>query len=138
MNQFNLFGEKKDGKLQFNNIESLKRWINNMEEGEKIVAKFNISKYYKSERQLRMVYGCFRTIMEKTGYTLEEVKFMIKKDQGICALHEIQGETVFFCKSLSDFTKTEINDFILRMDMWSIKNLDLPLLNYEDKQFLKS
>lgn len=135
--QINLYGKKVNGKLKINNKEALDQWIKNLDEGDEIVVKFNQQKDYKTNRQLRLCYSCFRSIMDKTGYTLEEVKFLVKRNQGICAYHTIEGDEILFCKSISDFTKEELSNFIIRMDMWSREKLDNPLLTNEDKSFLK-
>lgn len=138
MEQFNIYGQKLNGKLEFNNKDQLKRWIDGLNEGDHVVAKFNTQEGYKSFRQVRLCYACLRSIMDKTGHSLEEVKYLMKKYQGLCAHHIIEGENIVFCKSISDFTKAELSDFILKMDIWSSEHLSHPLLNFEEKQFVKN
>lgn len=138
MTQFNLYGSIQDGKLILSNRQSLDQWIKTLPEGENLVVKFNVSKNYKSLRQLRLIYAMFRDLSKKLGYSVEEVKTLMKMYQGLCACSKINGEDVHFCKSLSDMDKKEISTFITDINQWSIVNLNHELLTYEDLQFLKS
>lgn len=136
--QINLYGKVKNKKVEFTNKEALTYWLNSLEEGEEIVAKFNIQKSYKSVRQLRLLYACLRELAAHTGHDVEELKLILKVKAGLCYHHNIEGEDITACKSISDFSKKELCQFIEFIDMWSMKTLDLPLLTHEDKQFLKS
>lgn len=138
--QINLYGKynKKTNKIEFSNPQSIKDWTKNLEDGEDIVVKFNISREYKTFRQVRLAYSCLRKLSQDLGYTVEECKMLMKLNQGLCASHEIEGTSITFCKSISEMTKKELSDFIMNMDIWSIKTLGYPILSNDDKIFLKS
>lgn len=136
--QINLYAKKIGGKLEYSNKEILKQWVDNLPDGEDIIVKFNISRSYKSNRQLRLAYACFRAISDKLGYTVEEIKGLVKLQQGLCACSKIEGEDVHFCKSMADMTKKELSDFISKMDIWASKTLNMKLLTNEDINFLNN
>lgn len=136
-NQINIYGKKQVGKLELSNKEALLHWIKNLPDGEDIVIKFNISKSYKTLRQLRLVYSMFRTLSDKLGYSVEEIKTLMKIQQGLCAESEIEGQKLSFCKSLSDMSKIELSDFISKIDIWSFQRLGIKLLTNEDIIFLE-
>jgi len=137
-NQINIYCKKTNGKLEYFNKHILKEWIDNLLEGEDIVIKFNISKQYKSSRQLRLLYACFRQIAYHTGQGVEDIKLILKLKAGLCFSHTIEGENITVCKSLSDFTKLEVSELIQFTNQWSISTLNLPLLTNEDIHFLNS
>lgn len=137
MDQINLYGKVKSGKIEFGNKEVLNQWIRTLNEGDHIVAKFNISRNYKSTRQLRLLYHCFRELSSKLGYEVEEIKVMMKLKAGLCFSHNIEGQDVTVCKSISDFTKVQLSEFVEFIDKWSSESLNFPLLTYEDIKFLK-
>lgn len=58
--------------------------------------------------------------------------------QGYCQSHNIEEKEITDCKSLSEFSKKEMSDFIVKMDIWSVKHLNHPLLNNDDLHFLKN
>lgn len=138
MTQFNLYGKVQAGKLEYTNKEALKEWMKTLPEGEDLVIKFNIAKSYKSNRQLRLLYACFRQIAYQTGESVENIKLILKLKAGLCFSHTIEGEDITTCKSISDFTKVEVSEFIQFTNEWSIGTLNLPLLTAEDKEFLKT
>lgn len=136
MSQLNLYCRKIDGKLEFSDKLAYKQWIRNIPEGEDIVVKFNISKSYKSVRQLRLVYLCFRVLSDNLGYTVEEIKGLMKLEQGLSASSIIEGKEVHFIKSLADMTKTELSQFIEKMDIWGFQTLGIKMLSNDDIKFL--
>lgn len=138
MNQVNIFGTIKEGKLVLDNRGLIEDWVKIQGSGDRVVMRLTNEKDYHSIRQLRLLYKCFREISDNTGYTVEEVKLMLKMHLGLCYVHSIEGKELTVCKSISDLSKREISDFIAKTDIWSNKNLSLPLLNDDDIKFLKT
>lgn len=134
--QINLYGTKKNGKLETRNRLALDKWIDYLSEGEEVVIKIRKQKDYKTFRQVRLCYACLRSISDLTGHTVEEVKVLMKMKQGLCFSHVIEGTDVSVCKSISEMTKIELSDFIMKMDQWSTEIFNHPLLTSEDKSFL--
>lgn len=136
--ELNLFGKVIDGKLTITNRHDLDEWIKRSPEGDDIVIKFRNQKNFKSNRQLRLIYHEFRELSSHLGYTVEEIKTMLKIKFGLCYVHEIEDEQVVNCKSISDFSKKELSEFIVSIHEWSEKTLGFPLLKYDDLKFLKN
>ncbi len=137
--QINLYAKVlPGGKLNFTNKEALTGWLKTLPEGEEIVVKFNLQKSYKTFRQVRLLYSCLREISDHTGHDVEELKLILKLKAGLCFSHQIENEDITVCKSISDFTKKELCNFIEFVDRWATKTLDLPLLTNEDLNFLKT
>lgn len=134
--QINLYGVKEKGKLVIRNRQALDYWLDHLSDGDDIVVKLRRQKDYKTFRQVRLCYACLRSISDKTGHSIEEVKVLMKIKQGLCFSHNIEGTDVSICKSISEMTKAELSDFIMKMDQWSTELFNHPLLTYEDKTFL--
>lgn len=137
-NQINIYCKKVGGRLEYYNKHALKEWISNLTEGEDIVIKFNVSKNFKSTKQLRLVYACFRELSDKLGYSVEEIKTLMKLNQGLCGHSVIEGEEIHFCKSIADLSRKELSDFISKMDIWASKTLNMKLLTNDDINFLNN
>lgn len=133
-----IYSKIKNGKLDFNNPVDYKQWLKTTEEGDDVLVTFELLKDSKTLQQLRLTYLLFREISSHTGYTVSEVKTLIKIEQGLCGVHTIQGKEVTFCKSLSEFNKKELSEFIIKMDRWANLTLDLKLLSFNDIEFLKN
>lgn len=138
MSQLNIYGEILDKKVKIYNRELIDKWSESLKEGEKIVIKFNVSSEYKSERQLRLIYHEFRQISNHTGYTIDEVKLMLKIKAGLFFSAKIEEKDITVCKSISDMTIKQLSEFIEFTDRWSTQTLSLPLLTADDINFLKN
>lgn len=133
----NLFGKIVKGKLELNNKGALVEWLKNQTENSDIVVKVRNQDEYYTQRQLRLLYREFREISHHTGYTVEEVKTMLKMHCGLCYVHTIETKEITQCKSISDLNKKEISNLIEQTDIWAFQRLGMKLLNSEDLQFLK-
>lgn len=138
MSELNLYGKIKDGEIKLENTYALKQWAKTLEEGSDIVVKFRNQANYKTVRQLRLLYLCFRKLSAHLGYPVNDIKLMMKIKAGICWTHNIDGREITECKSISDFTKRELSEFVESIDTWASMELNFPLLSYEDKNFLKT
>lgn len=134
--QLNLYAKKVNGKIQWSNRDAMDKWLSYVEEGEDLVVKFKRQKDYKTFRQVRLCYACFRSLSDLTGHSIEDIKVLMKIKQGLCFAHTIEGVDISVCKSISEMTKAEISDFIMKMDIWSTELFNHPLLTNEDKSFL--
>lgn len=132
-----MYGRIKNGKIVLDNKEALRYWTSQLDEGDDVLVTFQAVKDAKSLRQLKLVYGCLRVISDHTGYTVEEAKMLVKMHQGLCGESTIEGKQIYFCKSLSDFSKKELSEFIVKMNDWAAINLQLNLLSFDDLKFLK-
>lgn len=132
-----LYLRKQGDNLIWSNKAALKKWIRNLPEGEDVLVTYTSSKDLKTLAQLRMIYRSFRLISSYTGQPLTDVKLMMKLRSGHCFTHNIEGREITECKSLSDFTKTEISDFIQFINNWCLQTLEFATLTEEDINFLR-
>lgn len=137
MDQLNLYSKVNKGKLEIENKHQLDEWLKTIPDGENVVIKFNISKNFKTQKQLRLLYLCFRQIAYHTGQSVQDIKLILKLKAGLCFSHTIENEEITICKSISDFSKKEVSEFIQFTNEWSIQTLNLPVLTLEDIEFLK-
>ena len=132
------FGNIKNGKVSVESKQALDYYISNLKEGDDLIINLQLVSEVKSLRQLRLAYLCFRKISEHTGYSVNESKMLAKMHQGLCSEATIEVKNIFFCKSLSEMSKKELSDFIMKMDNWAAKDLSINLLEFEDVKFLKN
>lgn len=136
--ELNLFGIIQRGKLIISNREQINEWVKTLPEGSDIIIKFRNQDEYVSNRQLRLIYSLFRVIGDKLGYGIEDIKTILKMRFGHCYTHNLEGSDITICKSLSEFNKKEMSDFIMKIDQWTTEELQINLLNFDDISFLKS
>lgn len=136
--ELNLFAKIKDGKLEISYKDSYNNWLRTCKEGDDIIIKFRNQKNYYSNRQLRLIYHQFRELSIHLGYSVEDIKTMLKIKFGYCYTATVEGQEITNCKSISDFDRKELSEFIVAIHEWAQRTLDFPLLKYEDLKFLKN
>lgn len=132
-----LYAEKIDGALKITNKAALEQWLKLLEEGEEIEIDLTPVNDSKTLRQLKLCYHCLREISDSTGYSVEEVKLIMKIKAGLCFHHEIDDKQITQCKSIGKMTKKELSKFVEFMDLWASQTLSIALLSYDDIKFLR-
>tara|TARA_R110001592_G_scaffold315323_2_gene591301 strand:+ start:89726 stop:90112 length:387 start_codon:yes stop_codon:yes gene_type:complete len=113
MSKQNFFSNlvKKDGKLQ-HNIKAREtiynKFVDSLPEGAKVEMFVSVSGPKGSNAQLAKVYVMLRELAAEIGYSLEEMKLIIKRKSGLCFNKDGQE----YCKSFGDCDKTEMNSVI--------------------------
>ena len=113
MSKQNFFSNlvKKDGKLQ-HNIKAREtiynKFVDSLPEGAKVEMFVSVSGPKGSNAQLAKVYVMLRELASEIGYSLEEMKLIIKRKSGLCFNKDGQE----YCKSFGDCDKTEMNSVI--------------------------
>ena len=103
---------KKDGKLTYLEPKeqlAYKMFVDKLEEGQIVDMYIDLASADHSKAQLAKVHACIRELAKETGYTFEEMKWVVKKQSGLC----IESEGVFECKSFADCSKDELGFAIL-------------------------
>jgi len=103
---------KKDGKLVYideQNKLAYKLFLDKIPEGQLVQMYIDLADVDHSRAQLAKVHACIRELAKETGYTFEEMKWVVKKQSGLC----IESEGVFECKSFADCSKDELGFAIL-------------------------
>ena len=88
---------KKDGKLVFAHPQdklAYEIFLEKIPEGQKVDMYLDLIGVDHSKAQLAKVHACIRELAKETGYTFEEMKWVVKKQSGLC----MESEGVFECK----------------------------------------
>lgn len=62
--------------------------------------------------QLRKVHSMIDEIASHTGYTVSEVKLLVKEQAGLCMSREKEGKEYFLCRSFGDCDKLQLSNAI--------------------------
>jgi hypothetical protein len=127
----------KNGKIVISNPVQYENWVKNQNPGDDVLIEYQLLKDRKTLQQLKLIHHCLREISSVTGYTVDEVKILMKMKYGICFIYKIDNKDVTHCKSLGDLSKKELSNFIIWINDWAGENLNLKLLSYDDIQFIK-
>jgi len=113
MSKQNFFSNlvKRDGKLQ-HSIKAREtiydKFVDSLPEGSKVEMFVSVSGPKGSNAQLAKVYVMLRELAAEIGYSLEEMKLIIKRKSGLCFNRDGQE----YCKSFADCDKDEMNAVI--------------------------
>lgn len=95
----------------------------------------------KTDPQMRYIHVIFQEIEKHTGMDREDLKIVLKDRYGIKEimsdregneLCDDNGELMYVTKSLRDYTKAEMTEFIDRVIRWAREFIDLVLPDPED------
>lgn len=98
---------KSDGKLVYINENtkiSYQLFLDKLQEGQEIEVFMGLTSDTGSLAQLAKVHACIRELAKESGYTFEEMKFIVKQHSGLC----YDGGGAEYCKSFKDCSKDEL------------------------------
>lgn len=98
---------KNNGKLVYINEStkiSYQLFLDKLQEGQEIEVFMGLTSDTGSLAQLAKVHACIRELAKESGYTFEEMKFIVKKHSGLC----YDGGGAEYCKSFKDCSKEEL------------------------------
>lgn len=98
---------KTNGKLVYINENtkiSYQLFLDKLEEGQEVEVFMGLTSDSGSLAQLAKVHACIRELAKESGYTFEEMKFIVKKHSGLC----YDGGGAEYCKSFKDCSKDEL------------------------------
>jgi hypothetical protein len=98
---------KIDGKLVHINENtkiSYQLFLDKLQEGQEVEVFMGLTSDNGSLAQLAKVHACIRELAKESGYTFEEMKFIVKKHSGLC----YDGGGAEYCKSFKDCSKDEL------------------------------
>jgi hypothetical protein len=98
---------KNNGKLVHLNENtkiSYQLFIDKIQEGQEIEVFMGLISDSGSLAQLAKVHACIRELAKESGYTFDEMKFIVKKHSGLC----YDGGGAEYCKSFKDCSKDEL------------------------------
>ena len=98
---------KTNGKLVHINENtkiSYQLFLDKLQEGQEVEVFMGLTSDTGSLAQLAKVHACIRELAKESGYTFEEMKFIVKKHSGLC----YDGGGAEYCKSFKDCSKDEL------------------------------
>lgn len=98
---------KSDGKLVYINENtkiSYQLFLDKLQEGQEVEVFMGLTSDTGSLAQLAKVHACIRELAKESGYTFEEMKFIVKQHSGLC----YDGGGAEYCKSFKDCSKDEL------------------------------
>ena len=113
MSKQNFFSNliKKDGKLK-HGIKAKEtiynKFVDNLPEGSKVEVFYSVSGPKGSNAQIAKIYVMLRELANEIGYSLEEMKLIVKRKSGLCFNRDEQE----YCKSFGECDKDELSSVI--------------------------
>ena len=98
---------KKNGNLVHINEStkiSYQLFLDKLQEGQEVEVFMGLTSDNGSLAQLPKVHACIRELAKESGYTFDEMKFIIKQHSGLC----YDGGGAEYCKSFKDCSKEEL------------------------------
>jgi S-adenosylmethionine:tRNA-ribosyltransferase-isomerase (queuine synthetase) len=98
---------KKNGNLVHINEStkiSYQLFLDKLQEGQEVEVFMGLTSDNGSLAQLAKVHACIRELAKESGYTFDEMKFIVKKHSGLC----YDGGGAEYCKSFKECSKDEL------------------------------
>jgi S-adenosylmethionine:tRNA-ribosyltransferase-isomerase (queuine synthetase) len=98
---------KKNGNLVHINEStkiSYQLFLDKLQEGQEVEVFMGLTSDNGSLAQLAKVHACIRELAKESGYTFDEMKFIVKKHSGLC----YDGSGAEYCKSFKECSKDEL------------------------------
>lgn len=98
---------KKNGNLVHINEStkiSYQLFLDKLQEGQEVEVFMGLTSDNGSLAQLAKVHACIRELAKESGYTFDEMKFIVKKHSGLC----YDGGGAEYCKSFKECSKEEL------------------------------
>ena len=98
---------KKNGNLVHINEStkiSYQLFLDKLQEGQEVEVFMGLTSDNGSLAQLAKVHACIRELAKESGYTFDEMKFIVKQHSGLC----YDGGGAEYCKSFKDCSKEEL------------------------------
>ena len=83
---------------------SYQLFLDKLQEGQEVEVFMGLTSDNGSLAQLAKVHACIRELAKESGYTFDEMKFIIKQHSGLC----YDGGGAEYCKSFKDCSKEEL------------------------------
>jgi S-adenosylmethionine:tRNA-ribosyltransferase-isomerase (queuine synthetase) len=98
---------KKNGNLVHINEStkiSYQLFLDKLQEGQEVEVFMGLTSDNGSLAQLAKVHACIRELAKESGYTFDEMKFIVKQHSGLC----YDGGGAEYCKSFKECSKDEL------------------------------
>ena len=98
---------KKNGNLVHINEStkiSYQLFLDKLQDGQEVEVFMGLTSDNGSLAQLAKIHACIRELAKESGYTFDEMKFIVKKHSGLC----YDGGGAEYCKSFKECSKEEL------------------------------
>jgi S-adenosylmethionine:tRNA-ribosyltransferase-isomerase (queuine synthetase) len=98
---------KKNGNLVHINEStkiSYQLFLDKLQDGQEVEVFMGLTSDNGSLAQLAKIHACIRELAKESGYTFDEMKFIVKKHSGLC----YDGGGAEYCKSFKECSKDEL------------------------------
>ena len=98
---------KKNGNLVHINEStkiSYQLFLDKLQEDQEVEVFMGLTSDNGSLAQLAKIHACIRELAKESGYTFDEMKFIVKKHSGLC----YDGGGAEYCKSFKECSKEEL------------------------------
>jgi hypothetical protein len=98
---------KKNGNLVHINEStkiSYQLFLDKLQEGQEVEVFMGLTSDNGSLAQLAKIHACIRELAKESGYTFDEMKFIVKQHSGLC----YDGGGAEYCKSFKECSKEEL------------------------------
>jgi hypothetical protein len=133
-----VYGLILDSKLIIEEQEELKSWISHLPENQEIQIKLVPVKSIRTLKQNALLWSLYKRIGDYIGEHKENLHIYFKSKFLPPKIVEVNNEQIWDCGSTVDLTTKEMCDYIFKIHQWASENIQLDLLSYDEKQFLKS
>ena len=98
---------KKNGNLVHINEStkiSYQLFLDKLQDGQEVEVFMGLTSDNGSLAQLAKIHACIRELAKESGYTFDEMKFIVKQHSGLC----YDGGGAEYCKSFKECSKEEL------------------------------
>jgi S-adenosylmethionine:tRNA-ribosyltransferase-isomerase (queuine synthetase) len=98
---------KKNGNLVHINEStkiSYQLFLDKLQDGQEVEVFMGLTSDNGSLAQLAKIHACIRELAKESGYTFDEMKFIVKQHSGLC----YDGGGAEYCKSFKECSKDEL------------------------------
>ena len=98
---------KKNGNLVHINEStkiSYQLFLDKLQEGQEVEVFMGLTSDNGSLAQMAKIHACIRELAKESGYTFDEMKFIVKQHSGLC----YDGGGAEYCKSFKECSKEEL------------------------------
>jgi 7-cyano-7-deazaguanine synthase in queuosine biosynthesis len=83
---------------------SYQLFLDKLQEGQEVEVFMGLTSDNGSLAQLAKIHACIRELAKESGYTFDEMKFIVKQHSGLC----YDGGGAEYCKSFKECSKEEL------------------------------
>lgn len=132
-----IYAIKEKEELKVYDKELLDHWISTLDVGQQVQIKFVPTKSIRTLKQNALLWALYTRIGDYIGEHKEDLHAYFKSKFLPPRLVEINFEQIYECGSTADLTTKEMGEYIFKINQWAIEKLEMDMLSYDEKKFLK-